>query len=224
MAPLGPSRGVLVGRRPVLSLSAPPPAAARSELPVRKRNVRLVSNLEVRLDAAAAAAGVSANAWICRAIEKSLGAGVAPAPAHAPASQVAEVTGDRRVHLRAPAADVSRWEAEALEYGLTLNRYVQLQMSVTPQRGRRVAEAVEILGAASVEMARIGRNLNQVARSVNTMPGQTTALQRRTLMETCTAVDVFADQITAVCSALNLKLGRRRARPIRAVVAEVSAE
>jgi hypothetical protein len=87
-------------------------------------------------------------------------------------------------------------------------------MSVTGDRGSRIATAVETLGVSSVQIARIGRNLNQIARSINTMPGQSTAVQRRELSETCQAVDAFSDQVSEVCDALNLKLGRRRARRI----------
>lgn len=176
--------------------------------------LRLPPELKLEIDTAAEAAGLSSSEWLRQAAKASLRHRGAAAHQAAPEAGQPAV-GDRRLHLRASACDISRWETEALEHGLTLNRYVQLQMSVTPERGRRVAKAVEILGTASVQVARIGRNLNQVARSVNIMPGQTTVSQRRMLMETCAAVDVFADQITAVCEALNRKLGRRRAKSVR---------
>jgi hypothetical protein len=168
--------------------------------------VRLPPELKLEVDAAAAAAGVSASEWHRQAAVTALGR----RPAAAVSSEDPSTTGERRLHLRAPASDVARWESEALEHGLNLSRYIRLQMSVTPERGRRVAAAVEVLGTASVEIARIGRNLNQIARSLNTFPGQTTTIQRATLSETCKAVSTFADQVTDVCTALNLRLGRRR--------------
>ena len=191
----------------MLSLSPSPPAATRSELLGRKRNLRLSAELEASVDQAAAASGLASSEWIRRAIANGLSqGGKEPAGAAGLASAPSD-GGERRVSLRVPSSELARWESEALEHGLNLNRYIRLQMSVTTDRGRRVAAAVEVLGTASVEIARIGRNLNQIARSLNTFPGQTTTIQRGTLMEACKAVATFADQVTDVCTALNLRLG-----------------
>lgn len=203
-----------------MSLSSSPPPAARPRLLGRKRNLRLSAELEQCVDAAAAAAGLASAEWTRRAIVAALpdagaaGAGGGSSQAAEGNEIVDAGTWVRRIGLRVPVAEAARWEAEAAEHGLNLTRYVRLQMSVTPDQARRVATAVETLGGASVHIARIGRNLNQIARSINTMPGQTTAIQRRELSETCKAVDLFSDQITEVCGALNMTLGRRRARRI----------
>ena len=190
--------------------------------------LRLSPELKSRAAERAAAAGLSTSEWIRQAIAAAADgpaatASKAPSATLAPDPSGVSGPGDRRVSLRAPASEVARWETEASEHGLNLARYVCLQMSVTGDRGRRVATAVETLGAASVQIARIGRNLNQIARSINTMPGQSTAVQRRELSETCRAVDAFSDQVSAVCDALNLKLGRRRARKIVGFDSEASA-
>jgi predicted DNA binding CopG/RHH family protein len=188
--------------------------------------LRLPSELKALVAERAAEAGLSTSEWIRRAIASAAEApvGAAGAPAHERRAQEPASDGaDRRVSLRAPASEVARWELEAAEHGLNLARYLRLQMGVTGERGRRVATAVETLGAASVQIARIGRNLNQIARSINTMPGQSTAVQRRGLSDTCRAVDAFSDQVSEVCDALNLKLGRRRARKIVGLNIEESA-
>lgn len=188
--------------------------------------LRLPSELKARVAERAAEAGLTTSEWIRQAIaaaaEAPVGAGGARV-LERPEQELASGGVGRRVSLRAPAAEVSRWELEAAEHGLNLARYLRLQMSVTGERGRRVSTAVETLGAASVQIARIGRNLNQIARSINTMPGQSTAVQRRELSETCRAVDAFSDQVSEVCDALNLKLGRRRARRIVGLEIEESA-
>jgi hypothetical protein len=127
----------------------------------------------------------------------------------------------RRFGSSSPRGQPERGQAgqhERVGFRLRNRRYGELRRLERIDRAgerrlddpRRVATAVEVLGTASVEIAGIGRNLNQIAPGLNTFPGQTTAIQRAALMETCKAVAAFADQITNVCTALNIRLGRRR--------------
>ena len=177
--------------------------------------LRLPPELKAQAESQAATAGLTTSEWIRRALAS------AASPAHGavldrPPVPERQGDGERRVSIRAPREDVARWEAEALLHGLNLTRYVRLQMSVTPEQGQRVATAVEALRHASVELARVGRNLNQISRNLNAFPGQSTPAQRESLAKACSDVGAFCDDVTAVCGALHLQLGRRRrVRPSR---------
>lgn len=174
----------------------------------RTRNVRL-GTLEAAIEAAAGRSGMTVSAWMRQALQAALpgsaGGGVAAAPVdRAPG-------GRRRVVLRTTAAEAERWQREAAEHALSLARYVELQMSVTPDQARRVAAAAETVRAALIEIAAVGRNLNQLARSWNTYPGQSSAGERKALAAACANVEQFCARVSALVGDLEVRQGRRRA-------------
>lgn len=71
--------------------------------------------------------------------------------------------------------------------------------------GRR--ELMTALLKSNSELAAIGRNLNQIARSLNSWPGRTTASDRDTLTATITAVSAHLDTASAVLGTLGTRRG-----------------
>jgi hypothetical protein len=177
----------------------------------RTRNVRL-GDLESAIAAAAARAGMTVSAWMRQALRAALPSSAAPSAGRT--LPAADPGAKRRLVLRTTAANVLRWQREADDHGLSLARYVELQMSVTPERGRRVAAAAETVRAALIEVAAVGRNLNQLARSWNTYPGQSTASERRSLAGSCAEVDQFCARLSVLVGELEVQQGRRRARKV----------
>ena len=174
----------------------------------RTRNVRL-GTLEAAIEAAAGRAGMTVSAWMRQALQAALPG--SPGGAAAGASADRAPGERRRVVLRTTAADAERWQREAAEHALSLTRYVELQMSVTPEQARRVAAAAETVRAALIEIAAVGRNLNQLARSWNTYPGQSSAGERRALAAACANVDQFCARVSTLVGELEARQGRRRA-------------
>ena len=199
MRALVTGRGVVVEQP---SEAKPPPS--------RTRNVRL-GDLEARIEAEARRAGATVSAWMRQALSAALPpVEAAPTPAAASFESAPAPEARRRVVLRASAAEVDRWEREAAAHALTLNRYLVLQMSVTPESGRRIAAAAETVRASLVELAAIGRNLNQLARSWNTYPGQSTAAERAALAAGCAKVDRMCERLSTLVGELEAKQGRRK--------------
>ena len=160
----------------------------------RTRNVRL-ADLSEPATAAAANSGMTVSEWIRRAVAESLKRpmqGTVPdmGPSTGPSTSPSTGTGSKhRLVLRMPAADLARWRTEAQQHGLSLNQYIVLQMSVTGDAARRIAVAVETLRGSTVALAAVGRNLNQITRSWNTYPGQSTAGERALLAQACAATN-----------------------------------
>lgn len=192
---------------------------AKLDEPVRKktRNIRF-GGLEPRVIAAAAAGGLTVSAWIRRVVERALSDRAASEQPLPPTSRHTECEdknvhkGRRRCVLRLPATDFARWRNEALEHDLALTRYIELQMSVTPARNHRIAAAMEVARRATIELAAVGRNLNQLARSWNTYPGQSTARERALLAKHCSDVERFSTQLSHFIAELNTKQGPRPRR------------
>lgn len=174
----------------------------------RTRNVRL-GTLEAAIEAAAARAGMTVSAWMRQALQAALPGSADGAVAGASVDRAPGAR--RRVVLRTSAADAERWQREAAEHALSLARYVELQMSVTPDQARRVAAAAETVRAALIEIAAVGRNLNQLARSWNTYPGQSSAGERKALAAACANVDQLCARVSALVGELEVRQGRRRA-------------
>ena len=174
----------------------------------RTRNVRL-GTLEAAIEAAAARAGMTVSAWMRQALQAALPGSTDGAVAGASVDRAPGAR--RRVVLRTSAADAERWQREAAEHALSLARYVELQMSVTPDQARRVAAAAETVRAALIEIAAVGRNLNQLARSWNTYPGQSSAGERKALAAACANVDQLCARVSALVGELEVRQGRRRA-------------
>ncbi len=173
----------------------------------RIQKLRLLE-LDEPVRAAAAAAGMSVSEWIRQAIRRGLAN--EDGADKAPHKQADDAGRTRRLTLRADEASVRRWQREALEHSLSLTRYLDLQMSVTPERARRIAEVAATVRASLVQVSSIGRNLNQLARSWNTYPGQSTAVERQRLAELCEKVDDFCDRASRLTGEFEKQHGRRR--------------
>lgn len=175
----------------------------------RTRNVRLGA-LEASVEDAARSAGITVSAWMRQAIEAALpGSNPVPTPEVLPP---ADTTPRRRFVLRTTASNAVRWQQEAKAHALSLAKYIELQMSVTPDQAHRVAAAGETVRAALIEIAAIGRNLNQMARSWNTYPGQSTAAERKALAETGEKLDRVCARVSALVGELEVRQGRRRVK------------
>ncbi len=177
----------------------------------RTRKIRL-GGLEPQVAAAATVSGMTVSAFVRQAIAGAL-QGRLRKPAEegrlSPSDQ-ADAAKRRRCVLRVNADDLDRWKAEAFEHELALTRYIELQMSVTPERNHRIAATVDVVRRATVELAAVGRNLNQLARSWNTYPGQSSARERALLAQHCADVDRLSAQLSHLAADLNVKRGARR--------------
>ena len=93
--------------------------------------LRLPPELKAEAESQATTAGLTTSEWMRRALTSAASPAAGRRAAELVPVQDPRGEGDeRRVSIRAPRADVVRWEAEALEHGLNLTRYVRLQMSV----------------------------------------------------------------------------------------------
>lgn len=186
--------------------------AANDALAVsRTRNIRF-GRLEPRLVSAAATSGMTISEWVRQAIARALHEGSSAADLRPRAGDWTSEPPKlrRRCVLRVSNENFERWQAEACEHELALTRYIELQMSVTPARNHRIATAVEVARRATVELAAVGRNLNQLARSWNTYPGQSSARERELLAGHCSAVDRLSAQLSRLVAELNTQQGPRR--------------
>lgn len=182
----------------------------------RKRNIRL-GGWEPHVVAAATRSGMTISAWVRQAIAGKLQESLSKPAEEGRLRGFDPKPNSSKRHrcvLRVNGADLDRWKSEALEHELALTRYIELQMSVTPDRSHRIATAVEVVRRANVELAALGRNLNQLARSWNTYPGQSSARERALLLQHCADVDRLSAQFSHLTAELSARRGvRRRARP-----------
>jgi len=170
----------------------------------RKRTVSLPLPIDRAAAAAAQSAGVTVSEWIAVVAASALPVSDA-LPSDSP-----EGGSTQRLHLRVPRTELCRWRAEARSLGLSLNRYLAMQMSFTIDEQRRITTAVQTLRDANSAVAALGRNLNQLARSWNTYPGQSTAAERKRLADCCDRVDAFSERVAALVALIG-----RRFRPAR---------
>jgi mobilization protein NikA len=159
--------------------------------------------------------GVTASELARRIIAASLNARADPIPLR---SAVNSKNGAiRRMSLRLSSAESAALAKLAQEAGLSRSAYLSTLLTRSEigtdvvgarQFGPVHRELVDALVKSNSELAAIGRNLNQVARSLNTWPGKTTAAERKVLAVSTAAVQAHLD----VASALVLSLRPPRAR------------
>lgn len=180
----------------------------------KTRNIRF-GTLEPHVAATAARSGMTISAWVRQAIAATLHERPDNSVTRQASSAIrASDAGERRrCVLRMSAADLERWKAEALEHELALTRYIELQMSVTPERNHRIAAVLNDVRRATVELAAVGRNLNQLARSWNTYPGKSSAREREQLAQHCADVDRLSAQLSHLVADMNARRGARRRAP-----------
>jgi hypothetical protein len=158
--------------------------------PAGSFTVALGSELKVRLLDAARAAGTSPAVITRRALEQALrdDAPKARVSRQAPAGEPIEI------RLRVTAGVAAQLAAAAREAGMTRTAYVSTAAAELAERsaarGGRAPRApgLEVVGAlrealamSNANLAPIGRNLNQVARALNTHPGHMSSADREEL-------------------------------------------
>lgn len=114
--------------------------------------------------------GVTVNDAVRQIMARVLGTDIRQLP---PVAQVASAEGDERVSVK---VQFSQGEYEAVSLaakhmGFTLSRFVvamvRAQIFSQPQLGDRETAALEL---SNYQLAAIGRNLNQLARTLNANP------------------------------------------------------
>lgn len=144
--------------------------------------------LRPRVTERCAASGEKASTWIRGLIERELDLAprspareIAPGNAYRPwldearVARLDQLVGEGRFRSRATAL-------RALIDGVDVSA-----------GGRDLGSAVDALGRSTSELAALGRNLNQVARSLNAFPGRTTPVERAIVAETCRSVEHHLD-------------------------------
>lgn len=135
--------------------------------------VRLPTDLLRRFDAAAAARG--GRSRLLRTLMEGVAQAPLPAPPEAPLRLLTA-----KLTVRLPDPDLARLEAEAAAIGLSRTQWtvglIRARLHNRPQLGR--SDGTAFLDARR-ELRRIGVNINQIARALNTavMEGQVLDLE-----------------------------------------------
>jgi hypothetical protein len=162
------------------------------------------------------AQGVTASELARRVIAGSLNARAEPIRLRSAANS--KEGAFRRMSLRLSSAESAALGKLAEEAGMSRSACLSTLLAGSAigtdgVRARQFApvprELVDALVKSNSELAAIGRNLNQVARSLNTWPGKTTAADRKVLAVTTTAVLAHLDVVSALVLSLRPPRARR---------------
>lgn len=153
----------------------------------RTRSIRL-GDLEQQIQAAARTAGQGVSEWIRAAIEAALrmpsaAADAEVAPAHS--------TDRARVTIRTTRDNADRWRAEAAEQGVSLVRYIELQLMLTRESRYRVAQALAELREDAVASAALSQKLSALNRRLNGWQHDLTEDDRREIGLICATTDAI---------------------------------
>jgi hypothetical protein len=147
------------------------------------------------------------SAWAREVIARALDA-VAPKPA---ATAAANLTNHHapKLTLRLAGADHERLGQLAQAEGVTrsqwlLHRLRQPNAAVIPK------EHIDVLVKSNYELAGLGRNLNQVARSLNAYPGRTTAAEREAIAKAVAAVRAHLEVAANIIESLPQRTRARK--------------
>jgi hypothetical protein len=184
-------------------------------------NVRL-GDLRGRLAARSARDGVAEGAFVREALVRALDVAGEPPPVR-PA--LPGLLAGERSRVRLPAYESARLNELARRAGLSPSGYVAKLIgqagggagAAEPTRG-----AIEALIASNSRLAQIGVNLNQVARRLNSAPGQITLEERNTLDRVLVAMQEHLQEAAAVLALL--RPGRRTVRDQLAAMARTLTE
>ncbi len=176
------------------------------EAPTRPTTVRLLE-LEAAAQAAARATGLGLADWIRRAVAAAL-----PEASQVVQGDAAALAGQIRVTLRVERQDLERWREAASQQGMSLNRYVATELSATTDARCRISAALDVVAAEAAAFAAVGRQLNQIARSLNAYPGPISEAERARLGELCIEVARHRTASSALVSAVRARAGRGEVR------------
>ncbi len=163
----------------------------------RTRSIRL-GDLDSAVQRAADAAGQGASEWIRAAIIRALDGNAAVADSPMADRDLARA----RVTIRTSAQSLERWQREAAEEGVSLNRYVELQLSLTADSRHRVSQAISELRADTVAMAAVARDLNQLVRRLGRLEARLTESDLREIGWVCASVDAHKAASSALVRAM----------------------
>jgi hypothetical protein len=193
-------------RRPAL------PATGHMAKPAGSFTVALGEELKKRFVAAAHAAGAPPAVLARRAIAEALRDGARQDRAPAVPARPGEPFNEIRVKV--PRSAAARLAAAAGAAGMTRSAYVSAatielaersaaRAAAGPMPGIEAAGALrEALVKSNAILAPIGRNLNQVARSLNTYPGQMSSAERQNLAEVAHRVSEHLELASELLNAI----------------------
>jgi hypothetical protein len=108
------------------------------------------------------------------------------------------------------AALVKSAQAAGLSQAEYIGRLVTMPAAVTPTELR---SALQALSQSNVQLAAIGRNVNQIAHALNAAPGALSEQERHVIQDTCRAIREHIDAARAVVDQLSItrrQAGHRR--------------
>jgi hypothetical protein len=184
------------------------PSSRFFEQPMQQLLTVDLKELKPRLLEAAAAAGDRPSAWARNALAKALGL-PAPMPAAAAAPNHRDA-GAAKVTLRIPREDHAALGELAQREGLSRSDWLRHRIR-QPAAPAVQPELVQALAQSSYQLAGIGRNLNQVARSLNARPGTSTRGDRAAIDAAIAAIRAHLAQAEQVVAAFPQTTRRRRA-------------
>lgn len=191
------------GRQPETGAHVDRGRIARSAEPRKTLNIDL-GPLRAAVEAAAAASASKPSAWIRSAIRSQL-VGQCPSsfvpaypfsttgtdPTRGPGVYRAWFDREQTAKLDALVAHSGRRSRRHVLHALLDG--VQVAPLGSGDGGTRLAEAVQILIRSNHELVAFGRNLNQIARSLQTHPGRTTAADRLALDDALKSLRTHAE-------------------------------
>lgn len=164
----------------------------------RTRSIRL-GDLDSQIQTAARAAGQGASEWIRSAIEAAL-------QTHGAAAATDELTAASteraRVSIRTSHDNADRWRAEAAEQGVSLARYIELQLMLTGECRYRVAQALSELRADAVALAALSRHMSALNRRLSGLTHGLTEDDRREIGRICATIDAIKSSSSRLVRAM----------------------
>lgn len=137
-----------------------------------------------------------------------------PSPARAANEPKADAAGRRKLSVVVDEAAHARLKARAAEAGLTLSAYVATIASAPhlPEIAPTRLSPVVLSGLvqSNYELRAIGRNVNQIAKSLNAYPGRMTAGERDDLSALPSRLDAHVRLSARVLQVLNTPRGGTR--------------
>lgn len=185
-----------------------PTSSARGLLTVELRE------LKAQVERFAEARGERPSSWLRRLVERELSSPAQPAsPPDTPEALATEASPTIvKTTLRIEALALARLAQQAAEEGVTRGRWIERRVLNQTAAVAVAPGDVEALSRSTYELAGIGRNLNQIAKSLNTHPGLTTRAERQAISE---AVELARSHVD-LASGFVASLGpARRPRRIR---------
>jgi hypothetical protein len=166
--------------------------------------------LKPQVETHAKARGERASSWLRRLVERELASPEPaseslPSPGEDPSSVV-------KTTLRIEARALARLAEQAALEGVTRARWIERRVFDQTAAVALTPSDVEALTRSTYELAGIARNLNQIARSLNTHPGLTTRGERQTIASAVDLARAHVDLASTFVASLGPAQRPRRAR------------